>query len=114
MDNIWVILKTKPDTAKAQFDYDGISASRRLDTDDIEPDTRQVARHLFRADTAGEPRLTIVDDHIYEGNEQMQVEVESSPVIPNRPGLLQFENADGAICNGCSKITRTVTITDEE
>ena len=58
-------------------------------------------------------KFAIVNDDVYEGNEQLDVVVESSLSI--RSGLVRYRNADSSLCEGtCRKTSRPVTITDEE
>ena len=108
--DIQVFLETDSDTARNPADFGRISADLYLDTADVESGTRQVARQLF---AEGTRKFAIVNDDVYEGNEQLDVEVESSPFI--RAGLVRYRNADGSLCEGtCKKTSRQVTITDEE
>ncbi|MYE05858.1 MAG: hypothetical protein F4Y04_01305, partial [Chloroflexi bacterium] len=108
IDDIALLLTTVAGTAASPDDFDRISANPFLATDAIEAGSRQVARHLFGE---GTQKFAIKDDDIYEGDEQLQVNMALAP--GNRPGLLRFRRANGTFCEtSCSDIAYPVTITD--
>ena len=110
VSDIAVILETESGSAGSPGDFGGIRDTPYLGTENLESGTRQVARHLL-AD--GNRKFAIVNDDIYEGNEQLDVVVESSLSI--RSGLVRYRNADSSLCEGtCRETSRPVTITDEE
>ena len=67
-----------------------------------------------RLETHGGAYFGVEDDEVYEGNERLFVNIETTPGFPN--GLVQFAYPDGSTCEPrCLPIPEyPVTITDEE
>ena len=110
-----ISISTGTGTAMAPEDYGVFSRFPSFNPTDFtaNSDGQQAASLLF-GPSAGNP-LVIVDDDVYEVNEEFNVKIETTPLL--RTGLARVKKTDGTFCtlgsSGCSKVSYPVTITDD-